>query len=159
MKIATVTRILAIGAVVAGVTSGAGGVASAAPVPVSSLDTWALSEDVAQCGVVRIPMTVGLAPGFVGGESYVLFSPEFFTLTALDHRLTTCDIAVTVHWQNLDTGRAGIDVSYPMDSRPDRYQTSNNATYIPTGVGRVRFTLTTATPHIPAPPIEVNISL
>lgn len=157
MRLETVTRAVVVGAVVVGITLGANAVTSAAPV--TSADTWALSGDVARCGVVRIPMTVGLASGFPGGESYVLFSPEFFTVTELDHRLTTCSIAVTVHWHNLDTGQSGTDISYPMDSRPDRYQTSSNATYIPTGVGRVQFSLSTATPHIAAPPIEATISL
>lgn len=157
MRLETVGRISVVGAVVAGVTVGTDAIASAAPV--TSGDTWALSEDVARCGAVRIPMTVGLASGFPGGESYVLFSPEFFTVTELGHRLTRCIIAVTVHWHNFDTGQSGSDTSYPMDSRPDRYQTSANATYIPTGVGRVQFSLSTATPHVAAPPIEAMISL
>ena len=157
MRLETVARAVVVGAVVAGITVGANAVASAAPV--TSADTWALSDDVARCGAVRIPMTVGLAKGFQGGESYMLFSPEFFTVSELGHRLTTCSIAVTVHWHNLDTGQSGSDTSYPMDSRPDRYQTSSNAAYIPTGVGRVQFSLSTATPHIAAPPIEAMISL
>ncbi|WFR74276.1 hypothetical protein P9209_13780 [Prescottella defluvii] len=69
-------------------------------------------------------------------------------------------IAVTVHWQNLDTGATGSRTVYPMDSRENRvYQTSGNATVVASGLGRVRFWLSTETPHVSAPPIEAVVSL
>ncbi|QBJ96330.1 hypothetical protein ERC79_10405 [Rhodococcus sp. ABRD24] len=133
--------------------------AQAAPVPVQGFDTWALSEDVAKCGIVRIPMRVGLSSGWPGAEAYILLSPEFYG-PDLTHRLTNCLIPVTVHWENLDTGVVGSRTVYPMDSRhPRNYQTSGNAAYVGSGLGRVRFWLTTDTPHVSAPPIEAVISL
>ncbi|MCZ4556288.1 hypothetical protein O4215_11955 [Rhodococcus maanshanensis] len=136
------------------------GTAGAAPVPARALDTWAVSDDIGRCGIVRIPMTVGLASGWPGGEAYILLSPEFY-LPDLTHQLTQCMIAVTVHWENLDTGATGSRTVYPMDSRenPAAYQTSGNAASVASGLGRVRFWLSTATPHVSAPPIETVISL
>lgn len=138
------------------------GTAGAAPVPAPAraLDTWALSDDIGRCGIVRIPMTVGLTSGWPGGEAYILLSPEFY-VPDLTHQLTQCMIAVTVHWENLDTGATGSRTVYPMDSRenPAAYQTSGNAAYVASGYGRVRFWLSTTTPHVSAPPIETVISL
>jgi hypothetical protein len=135
------------------------GTAGAVPVPVRALDTWALSDDIGRCGIVRIPMTVGLTSGWPGAEAYILLSPEFYG-PDLTHQVTPCMIAVTVHWQNLDTGVTGSRTVYPMDSRENRvYQTSGNAAYVASGPGRVRFWLSTETPHVSAPPIEAVVSL
>lgn len=75
------------------------------------------------------------------------------------HELTSCSIAVTVHWENLNTGTTDNRTVHPMDSRPDQYQSSGNAAYLASGIGRVRFWLSTATPHVPTPPIEAVIAL
>ncbi|WP_433609632.1 hypothetical protein [Prescottella agglutinans] len=127
--------------------------------PVRALDTWALSDDIGRCGIVRIPMTVGLTSGWPGAEAYILLSPEFYG-PDLTHQVTPCMIAVTVHWENLDTGVTGSRTVYPMDSRENRvYQTSGNAASVASGLGRVRFWLSTETPHVSAPPIEAVVSL
>lgn len=158
----SVGRIVFASAAVSAAAVVGGGSVSAAPVPVQAGDTWAMAEDVSQCGVARIPMTVGLSSGWPGAEAYILLSPEFYVpaeLRGVPHELTSCLIPVTVHWENLDTGAAGSRTVYPMDSRPDRYQTSGNAAYVASGLGRVRFWLSTATAHVSAPAIEAVISL
>lgn len=155
-RIAVVSAVIALTAVIG---SGSG---AAAPGPVQAGDTWAVADDVARCGVARIPMTVGLTTGWPGAEAYILLSPEFYVPTELQgapHQLTSCLIPVTVNWENLDTGGSGSRTVYPMDSRADRYQSSGNAATVASGLGRVRFWLSTGTPHVSAPPIEAVIVL
>ncbi|WFR74277.1 hypothetical protein P9209_13785 [Prescottella defluvii] len=67
-------RIAIAGAALAATTMLGAGTAAAAPVPVRALDTWALSDDISRCGIVRIPMTVGLTSGWPGAEAYIVLS-------------------------------------------------------------------------------------
>ncbi|NNH70044.1 hypothetical protein HLB23_09240 [Nocardia uniformis] len=99
-------------------------------------------------GQLRSGVSV-VGPGVASfGMSFVKWTPTFGS---------PCGVGVSVHWHNLDSGAAGVVSGSIVDATTWNQTPPTAFLEVPTGPGRVSFTVTTDRPHLPVPAAALAI--